>query len=483
MKKIIYSRYGNDRGEQFRIRTDVLQDEKGRKYVHKTALTKAAEAHIDNVYRDGKLLEEQYEGTKFYVNKCEKIDERTLEFEFLKGKNLESLLDEYLYHNNLPEFLAIIHEYKEQMEQLAVAKFHNSDGFRKIFGELLPAEGQAALPITDIDQIFQNIIVDGEKWYVYDYEWTVPFAVPLKYVFYRCALFYGEFERKSFLEGKVNLMTYFQITEKEKRLFQKMEERMQAYILSGHTPLWDIYSLINPKNYYPIGMVMEAGIKAADALVTIRKNYQDGRCEETMIAPTPNTAGKYVFEIPVSGDLDILQIVPAQGPCMAVVHMMNLRGDGAEEKDYMTNGIDMGNGMVCYPAGNAGIWMRHFASCYHTLHVEMTVSVMDNAILTACSNYILKTSKQIAAQQQEGARKQEDIVKLLEENARVGKENESLISTQLSLTQQIEELHKENERLAAATAQSQNDYASIANSLCWKITKPVRVVLDKVKGR
>ena len=40
MKNIIYSKYSNERAEQFKIRTDIVEDLEGKKYVQKNHLLK-----------------------------------------------------------------------------------------------------------------------------------------------------------------------------------------------------------------------------------------------------------------------------------------------------------------------------------------------------------------------------------------------------------------------------------------------------------
>lgn len=41
-----YVRYSNDRAESFRIRTEILRDDRGNRIVRKYPLTKEAEAHV-----------------------------------------------------------------------------------------------------------------------------------------------------------------------------------------------------------------------------------------------------------------------------------------------------------------------------------------------------------------------------------------------------------------------------------------------------
>lgn len=463
MNKVIYTKYSNDRSEKFRIRTDILKKENGVICVQKYGLTKQSETHISHIAESYDALCRKYGGaTIFEMNRCVQLDERTLEFEYLQGMELEKQLDFYLYHDDIQGFLELINEYKQQMEKVAIDTFSMTDEFREVFGDVKIDSNQKTLELANIDQIFQNIIINGKEWQVYDYEWTFNFPVPLKYIYYRCALFYGEFERKVYLQNRVNLMKYFGITEREKRIYEQMELTFQAYSQEGNVPLWDVYSLIAPRNYFPPVLLEEERKKCAASCIIVRRAYEDGRNDEITYNLAVDSKNRYVFEVPLPKGLKILNIVPAQGPCMVVIHMLNVRGSGAEEKEYITNGIDMENGLICYPAGDAGIWMDNFSACYHTLHVEMTVSLLENAILTACGNYAIDKSKQLA--------------RLEQENTELRQEKERL-------TNHNHFMEQENSRLNNEAVQYQNSYECIQNSFCWRITKPVRKILDAVKGR
>ena len=66
----IYSKYSNDRVDEFKIRTDIAIDRAGRKIIRKVPLTEAAKEHVFSI-RDAYLgLQEKYRGGDFEVNDC-----------------------------------------------------------------------------------------------------------------------------------------------------------------------------------------------------------------------------------------------------------------------------------------------------------------------------------------------------------------------------------------------------------------------------
>ena len=159
MKKIIYSKYSNERADQFKIRTDILEDLEGIKFVHKTALTSEAQSHINNIYTNYNLLSKQYKNSKICINKCCKI-ETGLEFEYVEGRTLTEELDELLFKENYMEIFERIKEYVSIIEAgIEKKSFQLTDDFINVFGKVnLPYSIKAA-HINNIDLIFSNIII------------------------------------------------------------------------------------------------------------------------------------------------------------------------------------------------------------------------------------------------------------------------------------------------------------------------------------
>lgn len=457
MKKIIYSKYSNERAPRFQIRTDILEDENGMRTAQKIALTQEAQKHIAHVFDCYNKLRDSYQNSRFEICKTNLIDESTLEFEYLYGTPMEKALDELLYSEKLDEFTVILDHYVEEMKKLCVNHFEKSDGFTEIFGDLEPNAEELSLPIANIDQIFQNIIIDQERWLIYDYEWTLDFMVPLKYVLYRCALYYGEFDRKLFLSTRMNLFQHFHISEKEKLFYEQMEERMQAYILKGFTPLSEVYRLMKPRVFSTVELALKEEINRSGYNVVVRKTKTGNQVESHSLDLLPDKGGKVTFDISLSSDIQTLQIVPAHYACVVVIHDMKASGCCEKELDYLTNGICLGEHIFCFPDDNAGVWLEGFDG-FDTLHVEMSVSIVEGAIMAAICNCALEA---------EDAKKN-----LVAANQGLAAANN-----------QVLKLQAEQERMRAQIQRLSQDYNSVTGSFCWRMTKPIRKILDFVKKR
>lgn len=496
MKKVVFSKYSNERSVSFQIRTDILKDPDGTLTVAKVATTQEAIAHIAHNELCAKKLQESYADTKFYACPCKRVDEKTLEFDYLKGDQLDYLLDETLRNDDKEAFFELVTDYKEQMEKLACANFNvfdtnrkdsqngdgqngdgqNGDGqdsdtqdnggwgqFKKVFGAhtaddkfLAILSGTKALTISNIDQIFQNIKIDGDKWFVYDYEWTFDFYVPVKYVFYRAALFYGEFDRKSYLESKaINLFDFFAITEDERQVFAEMENALQAYILGTHTRLWEMYEIIAPDNFDSIALANDEKRRRNVRKVVVRRNYADGKIAEVTMDASMDADGKSIVDIPVSSDVQTLNVVVGNDTCE--VHFFNVSlctSDGEilmADKPFLTSGNLVRPNCYQFGDGPANMFLNELPDDA-ILHIEYEVGFGRTDLMEMKEAQLTETETRLQA----------EIDALREENARLAIENEGL---RTQATQYL------------------SDYNTVVNSAAWKSTKPLRAMADMVKGK
>lgn len=143
--EIVYSRFSNDRADDYAIRTDIaLKD--GKCEVYKAAASDAGKTHIANIKKAYDMLSARFEGSSLNVCKCNN-NEGILSFQYIDGITLEEMLDGAI--NDMDRFVALIKDYYERIS-------YNLDA-----------------EVTDYDLIFPNIIVDGNNnWHVIDYEWT-----------------------------------------------------------------------------------------------------------------------------------------------------------------------------------------------------------------------------------------------------------------------------------------------------------------------
>ena len=163
MKKIIYSKYSNDRSEDYKIRTDIVVDENGKRYARKSPLTEKCKTHINAMYENYLGLTEEFCDTNIRMNRCEK-DGDALEFEYVEGKTYEVYLDELLEKDDAESFIDAVRKYVDVLKSAAVEDFVMTDAFRKMFGDTPNFAGAKCLKISDVDMIFPNALIHLPKW-------------------------------------------------------------------------------------------------------------------------------------------------------------------------------------------------------------------------------------------------------------------------------------------------------------------------------
>lgn len=242
MEKIIYSKFSNDRSPSLNIITEIVESE-GRKLVKKTSSSPESASHIRNIKMWSDRLTKRFEHVEMEVSEAI-LENDTLYFNYIDGKTLEDVLDEYLLADDKEGFLKAVQSYVAKINKAyEVEPFQATNEFVEVFGEIDFAGEMGATRELDIDLIFSNIILSDGRWIVIDYEWTFDFPIPIKYLFYRTAVIYSlnSPKRKEFCGGL--LMDLFNITRSEVVCFETMERNLQRnYILnSTHYPLNQLY--------------------------------------------------------------------------------------------------------------------------------------------------------------------------------------------------------------------------------------------------
>ena len=232
MRQVEYVKYNRTRAARFQIRTAIICED-NRRVVEKTALTDDAAGHI-------RSLEEKYEAVRgqnpqlvFLVPEISG-DGRTARFSFLEGETLGELLGRQITMGEPPfgaiaEALAFL--FPEQ--SLAGEVFYATSGFEEVFGSVpgaLLEEPLRCLPVSNVDGLFENMMLCGGKVYGIDYEWVFDFPIPVKFLQYRNLLyFYLRFE-KLLRVTKEEFLAHFDLSVTEQEAFAAMEAAFQLYV-------------------------------------------------------------------------------------------------------------------------------------------------------------------------------------------------------------------------------------------------------------
>lgn len=246
MENILYTKFSNQRREEFEISTSIVEDDT-KKYILKTALYNSGRKHllqmIENQHRMKKILSE----CGWSVASCVARDEDSIEVEFIKGRTLESIINEKLSNGEYQQVLTILSRIADKIYHNShIAKFEKSSRFDEIFGEIEFQHSLKAFDLSNVDMIFPNFLIEDGKYTLIDYEWIFDFKIPLEYILFR-SLFYNAAIQKLEDEQKLELYECMQIDVKDISIFEKMEYAFQSYVKGENKNFTEIYQAINNK--------------------------------------------------------------------------------------------------------------------------------------------------------------------------------------------------------------------------------------------
>ena len=242
---ILYTKSSNDRAKEFRIYTDFVRKD-GKTFYRKRPADIAAEEHVAKIHRIYEALSEKVKNEKIEFNRALKAGTGVI-FDRMDGTSMDSYAwsifeDKDALEGCFATIRDLLFEIYESHE------FIPSEDFINVFGNI-PADGDGAPTVdlgpsdryVDTDLLLTNILVDGERFGIIDYEWSFDFPVPILFALYRCIknfyITHGIFEGD---EAK-QMMEKFDINPERAEVFEKMDDHMiRDYILRDYTNLSDL---------------------------------------------------------------------------------------------------------------------------------------------------------------------------------------------------------------------------------------------------
>lgn len=386
MKKVIFSKYSNDRNDNYKIHTDILEDEQGKRYVQKTGASEGGKKHIRHMYETALQLQEMYKVSPFAVNQC-RLQDEILELEYVDGKSMEELLDGYLAAKDYESFCRTVRSYGQEMRRLAVNAFAPCEDYYKVFGDdAAGAPDYKSMSCANIDMIFENLIVRDDSWIVIDYEWTFMFPVPVDFILFRTAHYYVTPDREKII-GDIDLYEMLGIDRTVCDAYKRMEEHFQAFVNCGNTPLWKLYETMGKQYYFPAGLTECKRVEDILRSVEVIKFHEgsDAYTSETLRIE-PDEAGNMVFEIEIDRKYAAVRIDPAACACM--VYVNKIVGVAGEEYDvqYGCNGESTDNRLICFGTDDPQILIGDLRDGLKAIRVSFNIAYCSGAMIGQIEN-------------------------------------------------------------------------------------------------
>ena len=152
MRKVIYSKFSNERSPYFAIRTEIVKDRDNRCFVRKTPDTDEAENHVLQMMKWKDELGKLFEGTRIEPCPCT-IDDKSIVFDFVQGTSLEEILDNYLVQNKYNELFEIVKEFFDMCRKKAETFFVQTNEFVNVFGDVVFKEALNSFSVSNISAL------------------------------------------------------------------------------------------------------------------------------------------------------------------------------------------------------------------------------------------------------------------------------------------------------------------------------------------
>ena len=321
---VAYTKYSNDRSPNKAIKTEIIIENGVRKF-RKHAANETSAEHIRNIYTSYQMLSKRYQESKLEINHCKLVEGQIpyVELEYIEGITLAELLDEYLKKGDEDGFKALFKEYVKRIS----------------YGE--------EEAVTDYDMIFANILVNGDRWTVIDYEWTMPEAIDTKEIAFRSLYCYLLENGKRNSCDKEWMFDYLGIKPEEIEDYQKKESFFQESVMGERRSMAQLICDIG-------GKVIDVELLRREHRARQIQVYQDkgeGYKIENLsyVEGVPGNGRDIKFIFTIGKNVKNLRIDPTDEPCICKIKEVKINGEDIVKQDssaLTVNGNKVGDTIV-----------------------------------------------------------------------------------------------------------------------------------------
>lgn len=318
-----YVKYSNDRANEYVIKTQINRESPSQEpQVLKVPLTPEAQTHIRNMAVAYENLVERYQGGNLEINHCtleEKDGLVCARFEFVNGVPLSELMDACLDRGDQEAFYQYFMEYVDRI------------GYNSEFH------------VADFDLVFSNILVNGDKWTLIDYEWTFGKPIDTRELAFRAIYCYLlEDERRNRLNLD-KIMEALHVTQPEAQVYREKEMDFQKLVTGKKRSMSEMRELIGYRMITPQKWLDKYKDSEIVNRVQIYEDTGSGYREEQSYFVEEAYQGEQLIELElkVSRNVKMLRIDPAMDCCMVKILEMTFNGEAIplqNRKVLVTNG-------------------------------------------------------------------------------------------------------------------------------------------------
>lgn len=276
----IYIKYNKTRNECFQIKTCICENRDSKeRYVEKAALSLDGMGHIWSFEEKYKMLEQQHR--RLHVTPPSFREHRNaVTFPYLQGKTWAQQLGEKIGGGE-----PLVETMQQALEQIFDihpkfrTKFQPTDEFSEVFGTGLAEADIAVLTedtacaVSNIDALFENILLTEAGIFCLDYEWVFLFPVPEHFVRYRILYYFYE-QYSSLMKGmkRDSFLEAFGITPQMTAIYERLEENFQNFVHGENRQVYLGNYMVYSKDFHAL-LQMESDLDRARERIVQLKNH------------------------------------------------------------------------------------------------------------------------------------------------------------------------------------------------------------------
>ncbi len=214
-KNIIYVKLNQDRKREFRLLTQIVE-EQDQCLVEKKPMNPDAKPFAEKYIQKGALrISDGYENLP-----CE-VQGDSVRYPFLKGITLHDRIVAWVNEGNIGKIKsALLDFYAVCFAERKKEKNYQNQEFCEIFGFYPGKAHYECISPANIDLICANVFLEGDKNYIIDYEWVFDFPVPVQFIMWRLLHeLYGRIPKLNGLCPEHTMMGLFDIDYSDYEIF------------------------------------------------------------------------------------------------------------------------------------------------------------------------------------------------------------------------------------------------------------------------
>lgn len=224
---VIFSKASVERKDEYRQLTLIMTDGE-RRWVRKTPVGKAAAGHMHSYAANLKALNDSLKpGHAVDMIPCRENADGSVDFPFLT----DPTLGERLAGLGMDDYVAVVRAFENALTSaFETCAFQPGEDFEAFFGMTPDAAGTTALVVPNPDLNFDNVFCTPDGRYtIIDYEWLMPFPLPVSFLIYRSLMLGPAFNAFS-VNQRYAIMEQFGIDARLEEQYHRMELAFLAAI-------------------------------------------------------------------------------------------------------------------------------------------------------------------------------------------------------------------------------------------------------------